>query len=71
MVPLLADRDFSRRGVAVEFFGRKTRMPAGPALLALQTGAPLYTVDMWYETGRPDRAAVGSDDDAGARLGQR
>jgi phosphatidylinositol dimannoside acyltransferase len=53
VVPLLADRDFSRRGVAVEFFGRKTRMPAGPALLALQTGAPLYTVNMYYEPAGP------------------
>ena len=33
-----------RRGVEVEFFGGRTRMPAGPALLALRTGAPLYVV---------------------------
>jgi KDO2-lipid IV(A) lauroyltransferase len=49
LVPLLADRDLSRRGVEVTFFGGRTRMPAGPALLALRTGAPLYTVSMWYE----------------------
>ena len=55
IVPLLADRDLSARGVEVSFFGGRTRMPAGPALLALRTGAPLYVVDMWYE---PD-AAVG------------
>ncbi|MGY0236204.1 phosphatidylinositol mannoside acyltransferase [Longispora urticae] len=53
LVPLLADRDLSRRGVEVTFFGGRTRMPAGPALLALRTGAPLYTVSMWYE---PDAA---------------
>ncbi len=47
-VALLADRDLSRRGIEVEFFGGRTRMPAGPALLALRTGAPLYAVDMWY-----------------------
>jgi phosphatidylinositol dimannoside acyltransferase len=47
-VALLADRDLSRRGVEVEFFGGRTRMPAGPALLALRTGAPLYAVDIWY-----------------------
>jgi KDO2-lipid IV(A) lauroyltransferase len=55
VVPLLADRDLSARGVPVEFFGGRTRMPAGPALLALRTGAPLYVVSMWYE----DDAACG------------
>jgi lauroyl/myristoyl acyltransferase len=49
VVPLLADRDLSARGVEVDFFGARTRMPAGPALLALRTGAPLYTADMWFE----------------------
>jgi lauroyl/myristoyl acyltransferase len=49
IVPLLADRDLSRRGIDVEFFGARTRMPPGPALLALRTGAPLYVVAMWYE----------------------
>ncbi|MFI2648240.1 MULTISPECIES: phosphatidylinositol mannoside acyltransferase [Micromonospora] len=53
VVPLLADRDLSARGVEVEFFGGRTRMPAGPALLALRTGAPLYVASLWYE---PDRA---------------
>jgi KDO2-lipid IV(A) lauroyltransferase len=53
VVPLLADRDLSRRGVEVRFFGGRTRMPAGPALLALRTGAPLYVAHMWYEPDRP------------------
>jgi len=53
VVPLLADRDLSARGVEVTFFGGRTRMPAGPALLALRTGAPLYVTTMWFE---PDRA---------------
>ena len=47
-VALLADRDLSARGVEVEFFGGRTRMPPGPALLALRTGAPLYAVDLWF-----------------------
>lgn len=57
VVPLLADRDLSARGVQVSFFGGRTRMPAGPALLAIRTGAPLYVASMWYE---PDsgRAAL-------------
>ncbi|MBX7267955.1 phosphatidylinositol mannoside acyltransferase [Micromonospora sp. Llam7] len=49
VVPLLADRDLSARGVEVDFFGGRTRMPAGPALLTLRTGAPLYVASMWYE----------------------
>ena len=53
IVPLLADRDLSARGVEVSFFGGRTRMPAGPALLALRTGAPLYTVDMWFDDDIP------------------
>ncbi|WP_027660914.1 phosphatidylinositol mannoside acyltransferase [Salinispora fenicalii] len=49
VVPLLADRDLSARGVTVDFFGSPTRMPPGPALLALRTGAPLYVASLWYE----------------------
>jgi KDO2-lipid IV(A) lauroyltransferase len=49
IVVLLADRDLSRRGLEVEFFGGRTRMPAGPALLALQTGAPLLVISLWYD----------------------
>ncbi|MEU8069784.1 phosphatidylinositol mannoside acyltransferase [Micromonospora sp. NPDC049151] len=55
VVPLLADRDLSARGVEVDFFGGRTRMPAGPALLAIRTGAPLYVASMWYE---PDTACA-------------
>ncbi len=55
VVPLLADRDLSARGVEVEFFGGRTRMPPGPALLAIRSGAPLYVTSMWYE---PDAACA-------------
>jgi len=50
---LMADRDLTRRGVEVEFFGETTRMPAGAAKLAIETGAPLHpvhcynTADSW------------------------
>lgn len=47
-VALLADRDLSARGIEVRFFGGRTRMPAGPALLALRTRAPLYAVDLSF-----------------------
>ncbi|WP_405782370.1 phosphatidylinositol mannoside acyltransferase [Streptomyces sp. NBC_00859] len=49
LVCLVADRDLSASGVEVEFFGEATRMPAGPALLAQQTGALLLPVTLWYD----------------------
>jgi phosphatidylinositol dimannoside acyltransferase len=48
-VCLLADRDLSDRGVPVTFFGRQSRMPAGPALLSLRTKAPLVPVTAHYD----------------------
>jgi KDO2-lipid IV(A) lauroyltransferase len=48
VVCLPADRDLSRRGVPVTFFGEETRMPAGPARLAAMTGATLLIVDQTY-----------------------
>jgi lauroyl/myristoyl acyltransferase len=60
MVALVADRDISGRGVEVEMFGRMRRIPAGPALLSITTGAPLMvtptftTPDGWrIEIGEP------------------
>jgi KDO2-lipid IV(A) lauroyltransferase len=52
LVALVSDRDLSRSGIEVEFFDGKARMPAGPALLALRTKAPLITAFVSYtETG--------------------
>ncbi|TCC30557.1 phosphatidylinositol mannoside acyltransferase [Kribbella sindirgiensis] len=48
-VCLVADRDLSERGVPVTFFGRPSRMPAGPAALSLKTGAPLIPATLHYE----------------------
>jgi KDO2-lipid IV(A) lauroyltransferase len=48
LVALVADRDLSRTGIDVEFFGGPSRMPAGPALLALKTNAPLITAFVSY-----------------------
>jgi KDO2-lipid IV(A) lauroyltransferase len=49
LVCLLADRDLSKRGIEVSFFGGRTRMPGGPALLSLRTGAPLLAARVWYD----------------------
>jgi KDO2-lipid IV(A) lauroyltransferase len=47
-VCLVADRDLSRNGVDVDFFGETARMPGGPALLAATTGAVLLPVALWF-----------------------
>ncbi len=49
LVGLMADRDLTRSGVQVDFFGEPTRMPAGPAKLAIETGAALLPVHCWFE----------------------
>ena len=52
LVALVADRDLSRSGIEVNFFDGPARMPAGPALLAIRTGADLLTAYVSYtETG--------------------
>ena len=48
LIALVADRDLSRSGIDVTFFGGPARMPAGPALLAMKTSAPLITAFVSY-----------------------
>jgi KDO2-lipid IV(A) lauroyltransferase len=54
---LLSDRDISGSGIDVDFFGERTRLPGGPALAALRSGAPLIAVGV-YNEGRNIRAVV-------------
>jgi KDO2-lipid IV(A) lauroyltransferase len=42
LLVLLSDRDIGGGGVEVDFFGERTTLPAGPATLALRSGAPLF-----------------------------
>ncbi|MGZ4591122.1 MAG: phosphatidylinositol mannoside acyltransferase [Actinomycetes bacterium] len=49
LVPLLADRDLRASGIEVELLGEATRMPPGPAMLALRTGAALHPVSIWHD----------------------
>lgn len=49
IVCLLGERDLTAHGVPVRFFGEATTMPAGPAKLALDTGAALIPVHAWFE----------------------
>jgi KDO2-lipid IV(A) lauroyltransferase len=57
LVPLLADRDLRATGLEVVLLGEAARLPAGPALLALRTGAALHPVSIWYEPD-PTRGLV-------------
>ena len=55
LVPLLADRDLRSTGIPVSLLGAPASLPPGPAILALQTGAPLHPVSIWHEDGPPAR----------------
>ena len=48
ILALLCDRDLTGDGVEVEFFGERTTLPAGPAVLALRTGAPLHPTAIYF-----------------------
>ncbi|GAA1168346.1 phosphatidylinositol mannoside acyltransferase [Corynebacterium glaucum] len=48
IVCLLGERDFGGHGVPVTFFGEETTFPAGPAKLAMDTGAELLVVHTWF-----------------------
>ncbi len=48
-VGLVCDRDITGRGMEVEFFGEKARMMGGAAALAVQTGAALVPVILWFD----------------------
>ena len=56
LVCLVCDRDVTGAGMEVEFFGEKARMMGGPAALAVQTGAALMPVILWFEGDRLGRA---------------
>ncbi|QGG95137.1 phosphatidylinositol mannoside acyltransferase [Actinomarinicola tropica] len=56
-VCLLSDRDIGGGGVEVELFGERTTLPAGPATLALRTGAPILPTAIYFD-GDLHRARV-------------
>ena len=45
----MCDRDLTGSGIGVEFFGETARMMGGAAALAVQTGAALMPVILWFE----------------------
>lgn len=69
LVALVADRDLTGRGVEVEMFGRRTRLPRGPALLSIRTGAPLIPATIlqrddgsWHAHVMPPLDSSGGED---------
>lgn len=48
LIALVADRDLSSSGIEVSFFGHRTKMPAGPAVLAIKEGLPLVAAHVSY-----------------------
>jgi KDO2-lipid IV(A) lauroyltransferase len=49
VVVLVADRDVTGTGIEVDFFGEKCMMQPGSAALAVQTGAALMPVVLWFD----------------------
>jgi phosphatidylinositol dimannoside acyltransferase len=58
IVCLLTDRDIDGNGVEVTFFGETTTLPAGPATLALRTGAALVPAAVYLGANGQHRAVV-------------
>jgi KDO2-lipid IV(A) lauroyltransferase len=59
LVGLVCDRDLDRRGIEVDFFGERTTLPAGPATLALRTGAAILPTAVYFE-GPSHRGVIGA-----------
>jgi KDO2-lipid IV(A) lauroyltransferase len=49
IVGLLSDRDLSGTGVEVEFFGERTTLPGGPAILALRAGVDIIPSTLLFD----------------------
>jgi lauroyl/myristoyl acyltransferase len=58
LLALVCDRDLRGDGVEVEFFGEKTTMPAGPAMLALRAGATIVPVAVYFRPQGGHHAVV-------------
>jgi KDO2-lipid IV(A) lauroyltransferase len=55
VVAILGDRDLKGRGPVVEFFGEQVPFPAGPASVAIKTGAPVFIAGVYgvvHEDGK-------------------
>jgi KDO2-lipid IV(A) lauroyltransferase len=71
LVGLLCDRDIVGNGVTVEFFGEKTTFPAGPATLAMRSGATLIAAAVYSGPGRDHTAVITAPIDTSRVAGLR
>ena len=51
IVAIAADKDYTSTGVELDFFGRKTLLPRGAAVISLRTGAPIVFTALTREKG--------------------
>jgi KDO2-lipid IV(A) lauroyltransferase len=58
VIGLLCDRDIQGNGIAVTFFGERVNLPAGPATLALRTGATLVAAACYSGPGEDHFAVI-------------
>ena len=73
VLALLGDRDFSNHGIRVNFFGKDSSIPKGPAILSLRTGASIVpafiirlpddTFQFTFEKPIPYNTTDGFEDD--------
>ncbi len=60
LVALLGDRDVAKNGMGNQFFGHRASLPIGAAVLAIDTGLPLFTCSTWYDN---DQLVISFDDE--------
>ncbi|MGH8891381.1 MAG: phosphatidylinositol mannoside acyltransferase [Acidothermaceae bacterium] len=70
LVCLVSERDLATSGVEVSFFGEPTTMPAGPASLAIATGAALLPTTLWFTDDSGPASRRGSGPGSGRRVGR-
>jgi KDO2-lipid IV(A) lauroyltransferase len=70
IVALAGDRDFTEKGIVLDFFGKLTFLPEGPAAFCLKTGAPIVPAFMLRDKddkftlriGKPLEGAISNND---------
>ncbi|MEV6334867.1 phosphatidylinositol mannoside acyltransferase [Nocardia vinacea] len=64
VVCLMGERDLTGKGVPVTMYGERTWLPAGPAKLAIETGAALIPVHVWFTVDADGREGWGMKTEA-------
>ncbi|MEV0292549.1 phosphatidylinositol mannoside acyltransferase [Nocardia sp. NPDC050710] len=64
VVCLMGERDLTGKGVPVTMYGERTWLPAGAAKLAIETGAALIPVHVWFTVDADGREGWGMKTEA-------